>query len=160
MNTTKEGKEMKLPSVPCKNARQRVATHGKGIVAVPAALPCAFVASLPWGVTLPCAVWLLYRAGMLCRVPSCIFAVRLLFAVRRSPAARQSCHCRARGARQRAATRQRVEEAHGKEARTAVRLFPVVRVDNFNFRKLHDGSLIGTGRMEFKRPEFFLLTQD
>jgi hypothetical protein len=49
-----------------------------------------------------------------------------LFAVRRSPAARQSCHCRARGARQRTATRQRVEKAHGKEARTAVRLFPVV----------------------------------
>jgi hypothetical protein len=51
-----------------------------------------------------------------------------LFAVRRSPAARQSCHCRARGARQRTATRQRVEEAHGKEARTAVRLFPVVSI--------------------------------
>lgn len=47
MNTTKEGKEMKLPSVPCKNARQRVAMHGKGIVAVPAALPCALALSLP-----------------------------------------------------------------------------------------------------------------
>lgn len=126
MNTTKEGKEMKLYSVPCKNARQRGGLHGKAVVAVPASLPCAFVASLPWGVTLPCAIWLLYRAGMLCRAPSCIFAVRLLFVVRRSAAARQSCHCRARGARQRTASRQRVAKAHGKEARTAVRLFPVV----------------------------------
>jgi hypothetical protein len=129
MNTTKEGKEMKLYSLPCKNARQRVGLHGKAVVAVHASLPCAFVASLPWGVTLPCAVWLRYRAGMLCRAPCWLFAVRCWFAVRRPGATRQRIHCRARGARQRTSARQRALEAHGKDPCTALSFFPVVGQD-------------------------------
>ena len=100
--------------------------HGKDIVAVHISLPCALVVPLPCRLhcRAPCPRFAVRRYH--CRVLSWLVTVRRFIAVRCPGAARQRCHCRARGSRQRKGARQRRRAAHGKVWWTAKPFFPVV----------------------------------